>query len=144
MFGASELRTSASRREFIQVMGVDILRDRLLRKYRLLRAEPDIEPSPREFLMLLVDKTSIVLTERFATSHGLVIGSPIALVIGDRRQEFTVRGLLRDEGPARAFQGNFALMDIAAAQLAFNRLGSLDRLDIKLGRNANRDIDTVA
>jgi putative ABC transport system permease protein len=150
MIGAPDPAAEASRREFIQIMGVDILRDRSLRKYHLLRLESEAEPTAREFLTLLVDKRSIVLTERFARSHGLAISNPIALVIGDQRQEFTIRGLLLDEGPARAFQGNFALMDIAAAQLAFNRLGLLDGLDVKLNQNvklngsATPDVEAVA
>jgi putative ABC transport system permease protein len=119
--------------EFLQVLGVDVLRDRALRRYSLLRlSEGDTEPNPRQFLALIADSTAIVLTQRFALSHNLAIGSPIRLTIGDARREFVVRGLLLDEGPARALDGNFALMDIAAAQLAFGRLGLLDRVDIKL------------
>jgi putative ABC transport system permease protein len=64
------------------------------------------------------------------------------LIIGDSRRQFIVRGLLLDEGPARALDGNFALMDIAAAQLAFSRLGLLDRVDIKL--RPELDVDRAA
>ena len=39
----------------------------------------------------------------------------------------TVRGLLADEGPARVLDGNFVLMDIAAAQQALDRFGRVDR-----------------
>src|SRR5262249_21394707 len=59
-------------------------------------------------------------------------GAPITLAIGDSRKDFTVRGLLLDEGPARALDGRFALMDIAAAQWAFGKPGLIDRLDIML------------
>ncbi|MCI0485620.1 MAG: ABC transporter permease [Blastocatellia bacterium] len=126
--------------EFLQVMGVDILRDRGLRRYRLLRLNADeSEPTARRFLLLLTDPESIILTEKFARPRGLEIGSRISLTMGDARREFTVRGLLLDEGPARALDGNFALMDIAAAQWAFNRLGRLDRLDIKLAPGLDAD-----
>ncbi len=137
----SSNKNARSRRgESLQVLGVDVLRDRALRRYRLLRFnETDTEPTPREFLSLLTDSQSIILTEAFARRHNLEIGSPIHLLIGDERREFTVRGLLLDEGPARALQGNFALMDIAAAQLAFNRLGLLDRVDVKLKRGIDVD-----
>jgi putative ABC transport system permease protein len=119
--------------EFLQVLGVDVLRDRALRRYDLLRlGGGDRTPSAHEFLLLLADPRAIILTEKFARRHGLSIGSPVPLVIGDTRREFVVRGLLADEGPARALGGNFALMDIAAAQWAFDRLGLLDRLDVKL------------
>lgn len=119
--------------EFIQVLGVDVLRDRPIRRLRLVRVrDDDSQPSPRELLLLLRDPSSILLTEKFARSRGVTLDASFPLIIGDRRREFVVRGFLLDEGPARALQGNFALMDIAAAQLAFNRLGTVDRIDVKL------------
>ena len=51
---------------------------------------------------------------------------------GDRVNTYVVRGLLKDEGPARVMDGSFVLMDIAAAQLAFERLGRIDRVDVRL------------
>jgi putative ABC transport system permease protein len=119
--------------EFLQVLGVDVLRDRALRRYRLLSLGDDRrETTPREFLLLLTDPHSIILTEKLARRYGLSIGSPVSMVIGSSQRELVVRALLRDEGPARALDGNFALMDIAAAQASFDRLGLLDRLDVKL------------
>jgi putative ABC transport system permease protein len=129
------LRTkdSQSDGEFLQILGVDILRDRSLRRYQLLEFNNDgKQTTTHDFLILLTDAQSIVITEKFARKQGLSIGDRLPLILGDRQQEFIIRGLLRDEGPARTLNGNFALMDIAAAQLAFNRLGFLDRLDIKL------------
>ncbi len=119
--------------EFLHVLGVDVLRDRALRNYRLLKLTQDeSEPTGRDFLLLLTDPRAVILTEKFARRGGLSIGGEISLTFGDARSRFTVRGLLLDEGPARAVDGNFALMDIAAAQQYFNRLGFLDRLDLKL------------
>ena len=76
--------------------------------------------------------------------HGLSVASPLVLLIGDREREFTVRGILRDEGPARVVDGNFALMDIAAAQWAFDRLGRVDRLDVRLTDAASIDAAETA
>ncbi|HXG67608.1 MAG TPA: ABC transporter permease, partial [Blastocatellia bacterium] len=117
--------------ESLHVLGVDVLRDRPLRRYRLLR-KGDREPTTREFLFLLTDPNAIILTEKFARRHNLAIGDKLALTFGDTRKELVISGLLLDEGPARALDGNFALMDIAAAQWAFNRTGLLDRVDVKL------------
>ena len=117
------------------MLGIDALRDRPLRRFSLVRVrDDDSQPTPRELLLLLTDPSLILLTEKFARARGLTLGARLPLIIGDRRREFVVRGLLLDEGPARALQGNFALMDIAAAQLAFNRLGTVDRVDVKLKR----------
>lgn len=119
--------------EFIHILGVDILRDRSIRKYQLLQTQAgNQQVTTRDFFLLLTDPQSIIITGKFARKNGLEIGGNLSLVVGDTPHNFTIRGLLRDEGPARALDGNFALMDIAAAQVAFNRLGFLDRLDIKL------------
>lgn len=134
--GANETRDV-----FLQVLGVDVLRDRLLRRYRLLRVnDVGTEPSGRELLGLLADPKSVVLTEQFARRRGISIGNRISLLIGEARQGFVVRGLLLDDGPARVLQGNFVLMDIAAAQLAFNRIGLLDRVDVKLKRGLDINV----
>jgi putative ABC transport system permease protein len=128
------------RAEAMRVLGVDVLRDQPFREYRLLdlgRAETT--ETAQGLLGLLVEPTSIVVTERFARRHGLSVNDGIRLAIGDRVQTFTIRGLLRDEGPARVVDGNFVLMDIAAAQLAFDRLGRVDRVDVRLTDPARLD-----
>ena len=58
-------------------------------------------------------------------------------MIGDRVLPFVVRGILKNEGPARVLDGNFIMMDIAAAQLAFDRLGRVDRIDVLLPEGAD-------
>lgn len=131
--GDAEVRLASGTIESIRVLGVDILRDTKFRDYRILEfAEKNQEPRPQEFLDLLLDSSSIVITEKFARRHGIGVGDRLTITFADRAQEYNVRGLLRDEGPARAMDGNFALMDIAAAQLAFNRLGRLDRIELLL------------
>jgi putative ABC transport system permease protein len=129
--GEAAYQTSTSGNESLRVLGIDILSDRSFRDYRLLEFErQQREPSTREFLDLLIDPASIILTEKFAQRFGLVTGSQIRLTLGDRPQTFVIRGLLRNEGPARAMDGNLVLMDIAAAQVALNRLGRIDRLEL--------------
>ena len=117
----------------VRVLGVDVLRDRPFREYRLLRfARDGRDPRPQELLALLLDPTSVVLTQRFAGRHAIGLDTPVQLIIGDRVHGAVVRGLLLDEGPARVVDGQLALMDIATAQLLFDRLGWLDRVEIQL------------
>jgi putative ABC transport system permease protein len=85
-----------------------------------------------KFLELLTSPRSAVIAAAFAARHGYAVGDPLSLISGDRVQPFVVAGLLADEGPARVLDGNFVLMDIAAAQLAFDRLGRIDRIDVRL------------
>lgn len=138
--GDAVARASDGQRESLRVLGVDILRDRSFRDYNLIRFADDArQPRPQEFLALLADPSSVILTEKFARRHGLEVGSTVEITAGDRAGNYVVRALLSDEGPARALDGNFALMDIAAAQLAFDRLGRLNRVDVRLGDGVSID-----
>ena len=126
--------------ETLRVLGIDILRDQPFREYRLLEWEnKQAEPALQEFLALLLDPTSAILTEKFAAPLGLTTGSTIAVRYGDRTVPLTVRGLLKDEGPARVLDGHFVLMDIAAAQELFDRFERIDRLEIRLSENIVTD-----
>lgn len=129
--GEAEARSADGRSETLRVLGVDILRDRSFREYDLLEFSGK-DPTPQQFLELLVDPKGLIITEKFARRWNLRTGEEIELTFADRAERYRIRGLLRDEGPARAVDGNFALMDIAAAQWALNRLGRLDRLDVLL------------
>jgi putative ABC transport system permease protein len=131
--GASIARLRRSRSEAVRVLGIDILRDQPFRDYHLLRVEDapaDREVTTRKFLEILTNARAVVIPETLARRKGLSLGGELRLLSGDRVQPFVIRGLLKDEGPARVMDGSFVLMDIAAAQLAFNRLGRIDRLDV--------------
>jgi putative ABC transport system permease protein len=129
-----------SRAEAVRVLGVDVLREQPFREYQLIDiGDGKTARTAQGLLSLLVDPASIIVTERFARRHGLAPGSTLRLAIGDRVRPFNIRGLLRDEGPARVVDGNFVLMDIAAAQLAFDRLGRVDRVDVRLADPSRLD-----
>jgi putative ABC transport system permease protein len=143
-----ELR--ARRTEALKVLGVDILRDLTIRDYVVGAAEElnqqsrgrTDDLSAQQFLELLTSPQSVVLTEKLARQRGLTLGASVRLMAGDRVNTYIIRGLLKDEGPARVMDGNFVLMDIAAAQLAFDRLGRVDRLDVMLDdASTNEAID---
>jgi putative ABC transport system permease protein len=131
------------RGDLFRVLGVDALADTPIRHYRLLKTSRDHrEPSPHELMQLLVDPHVLVLTDRFSRRSGVQIGDHVRLSFGARQLDFRVAGLLLDEGPARALDGNFILMDIAAAQEAMQKLGQIDYVDIKL--RPGRDVDQSA
>ncbi|MEZ5283896.1 MAG: ABC transporter permease [Vicinamibacterales bacterium] len=151
---ATRRRPPSRRSEAVKVLGVDILRDLTLRDYVVAaREREDAAGSPadaltaQQFLELLTSPRSIVITEKLARRRGFALGDEIRLMAGDRINTFVVRALLADEGPARVMDGSFVLMDIAAAQLAFNRLGRIDRLDVQLGDDGHpadsADIDAA-
>ena len=118
--------------EAVRLLGVDILRDRPFRDYPLVAGDEPRPVTTQDFLDLLTDPRAVVLTRPFTRRHGLAVGDGVTLVAGDRTTRLRVAGILGDEGPARALDGNFALMDVAAAQWALDRLGRLDRVDLRL------------
>lgn len=137
---------SRRRMEAVKILGVDILRDQPFREYQLLDTGGSADVNTQRFLEILTSEQSVVITERLATRREFTIGTPITLMIGDRVLPFVVRGILKNEGPARVLDGNFMLMDIAAAQLAFDRLGRVDRLDVLLpeGADLNASVASIA
>ncbi|MBJ42106.1 MAG: hypothetical protein CMJ80_02210 [Planctomycetaceae bacterium] len=131
--------TRFPRGEMLHVLGVDVLLDFPLRDYRVVRVNNSEYQSAREALRLLDDATSVILTEKFLRRYGLKVGERLPLTFGSTTQQFTIRGVLLDEGPARTLDGNFALMDIAAAQLAADRLGLLHHVDVMLPPELNAE-----
>ncbi|MGH8065378.1 MAG: ABC transporter permease, partial [Candidatus Entotheonellia bacterium] len=114
--------------ELLLVLGIDVLLDRDVRQYRIVASED----GDRESLRLLLDPTTLFASEPFVRRHGLALGSSLTLVTPRGRYEYVIRGLLAPEGPARALGGNFIVMDLSAAQLAFQKAGTLDRIDLAL------------
>ena len=126
--------------EVLRILGVDMLRDLPVREYRVEdRGSAPPVVTADDFLELLREPDAVVLTEKFALRHHVAVGDRLPVRIGDRDVSLVVRGLLRDEGPARVLDGNLAVMDIAAAQLALDRLGRIDRLDVRLHQPATID-----
>ena len=122
------------RTDLARVLGVDILRDFPVRDYDVgdVGQHAQRPASAADILGLLTDPDAIVTTRALANRLGLRVGDQLHVIAGDRRRDLRIRGLLEAEGPARLLDGNFLLMDIAAAQWAFDRLGRLDRIDVKL------------
>ena len=118
-------------REVVLVLGVDVLADAGVREYR----GPTLELA--DPLQLLTDPDAILLTERFARAHGFSVNGTIRLHTPTGSRAFVVRGFLADQGVAQSMGGQFAVMDIAAAQLRFGKLGRLDRVDLLLEEQAD-------
>lgn len=114
--------------EVLLVLGIDVLLDRDVRDYRVVASE-DVD---RESLRLLLDPATLFMSETFARRHGLGLGSSLTLLTPRGRYDYMIRGLLAPDGPARALGGNLIVMDLSAAQLAFQKAGRLDRIDLAL------------
>ena len=124
--------------ERLFVYGVDFLSDFTIREHEFMGAPFGLERA----LDFIAQPDSIALTESFARRHGFPVGSEIVLATSEGTRRYAVRALLRDQGTARAFGGNFALMDLPVAQIAFGKAGKLDGESIlKLGFETMNNFD---
>jgi putative ABC transport system permease protein len=115
------------------VLGVDMTADQGIREYDLGGSELD-DP-----LVFLAQPDSIMIGGDFAARNGLAMGSRLVLETVEGARLFTVRGLLRPAGVARAFGGSLAVMDIYAAQRVFGKERKFDRIDITARRGVAVD-----
>ena len=123
--------------ERLWVYGVDLLADSSIRDHRFVGGSFDIENA----LDFIARPDSIALTDSFSRRLGLSLGSRITLITSRGSRSYTVRALLKAEGAARVFGGNFALMDLPVAQAAFGKEGKLDSIDLTVAEGEG--IETV-
>src|SRR3954469_6109142 len=108
----------------LRVLGVDILRAAVLQPALVLEERYD-----------LLSPDNVLLSAGAAAALGLVKGDRLRLVVGQTAVPLAVAGVL----PSSALRGQAALVDIATAQWRFQRLGELNRLDVRLKPHAQRD-----
>jgi putative ABC transport system permease protein len=114
------------------VLGIDVFSDRRFRDYRFKGGAKE-----RNLLEFLLEPNAIAVTKTFAEKFGLNQGSRLNLLIGSKQVSFTVKGIMEEEGPAKALGGNFAILDIAHAQEAFDKVHLLDRVDLLVDPQAS-------
>ena len=125
---------SGSERSFV-VLGVDVLQDSNIRDYSVTDESSDIP----DFLLFLAKPDSILLTKEMAHREGIRIDHKLQVQTVQGLKNFTVRGLLEPDGPAKALGGDIAIMDVYAAQMAFGKDGRIDRIDVSILRGETLD-----
>jgi putative ABC transport system permease protein len=114
--------------EPLYLLGIDLISDQPFREYQLY--QPDDEG-----LLFFKTPNSIAITEKLANRHGLKKGEKITLIVGSKKVTLTITNLLKMEGPAKSLEGNFALIDIASAQEALEKIGLIDRIDLMVDKS---------
>ncbi|HKS23849.1 MAG TPA: FtsX-like permease family protein [Thermoanaerobaculia bacterium] len=109
----------------IRILAVDLLSDLHFRDYRYARVVTAKSESIGTYLSLF-QPDSVVLP----ASYGLKLNAPLRLDVQGVRKTMIVRGILEPRGPATAFNGAIAIVDIAAAQASFGMAGKLSRVDL--------------
>ena len=124
-------------KERLYVYGVDLLTDTAIRDHQFAGAKSDFDQA----LDFIAQPDSIAITESFSRRLNLPLGTRIALTTSRGKRDYTVRALLKEEGMARVFGGNLALLDLPVAQRALGKEGKLDIVDLTVAEGEK--IDTV-
>ena len=113
----------------IQVLGLDLLDEFHTRGFHVNR------PATENQLVSMVDPRAVLLGEALATEWQVSVDDHVDLLIGTGRLSCRVVGILRGRSDRSSAWERIALMDIAAAQIAFGMVGRVDRLDIVTEKN---------
>ena len=114
------------RQEPLRVLGLDA--------FRAAYVQPGLIGNAPLDMLDLLRSDALFLSPAAAEWLGVKEGDKVALQVGLAEVSLRVAGLLRAGGRER-----LGVMDIAAAQLALDRLGSINRLDIRMRPGANLD-----
>ena len=108
----------------LQVMGLDLLVEVGARGFQIPRADTEVA------LESLLAPDSLYLGRQVAADWNLGVGSPVEVTVGGRLVRLRVVGLIHDETLRSSIWDRLAIMDIAAAQLLFQSIGRLDRIEL--------------
>jgi putative ABC transport system permease protein len=108
----------------LYILGADLLQESAVRQYDT--SDPRIMEDPLTFLN---QPDSLIVTEVFAEMEGLKSGDQITLETSHGPERFTIRGLLKPVGAAKAYGGQLALMDIDGARMKFGFRGRRQGVD---------------
>lgn len=108
----------------VQVVGLDLVAEFNTRGFRLG------QPAMEKQLTNMVEPQAVFLGARLATDWNLSVDDQVDLLIGISRCTCRVAGILQTESDRPSSWERMAVMDIAAAQITFEMVGKVDRIDI--------------
>jgi putative ABC transport system permease protein len=109
----------AQRRDSLKILGFDPL--------RAAQVQPALLPERRGAVLDLFDADAILLSPAASEWLQARVGDRLDLQVGTRIVPLRVTGLL----PPGAYRQRIGVMDIASAQWRFERIGQLNRLDLR-------------
>ncbi len=118
----------AGRNDSLKIVGFDAL--------RAAQVQPSLLPERSGMVLDLFAPDTVLLSPSAAEWLGLKAGDGLEIQVGTRRVSLKIVGLL----PQGAYRQRLAMMDIAAAQWRLDRLGRLNRIDLRL--KPGTDVET--
>ncbi|HKP62804.1 MAG TPA: FtsX-like permease family protein [Polyangiales bacterium] len=110
----------------LAVIAVDTLSDPSARGYDVVAQDAHID----DIVAFLNDPYGVLITPGYAKRTGVKVGDRLLLDTSAGRREFSVHGTLEPRGMATVYGGDLLLMDVYAAQIAFERGRRFDRIDV--------------
>jgi putative ABC transport system permease protein len=110
----------AGRKDSLRILGFDPL--------RAAQVQPALLPERSSMVLDLFDADAILLSPSAAEWLGVKTGDRLPIQVGTRTLELRVVGLL----PAGAYRQRLGVMDVASAQWRLDRLGRLNRVDLRV------------
>lgn len=118
------INEGSSRGETLQVYGLDLLEERERRGFSMGNG------SAEEALSDLLAPDSLYLGRQFANDWNVEGGSRLDVMAGPRSFTLRVAGLVSTQESRASLWDQVAIMDIAAAQVLFDSVGRLDRIEV--------------
>ena len=123
------------RGQVLQILGLDLLAEVGTRGFEIPRANTEVT------LEALLAPDALYLGRQVAADWNLGVGSVVEVTAGGRLAQLRVVGLIHNEAARSSLWDRLAIMDIAAAQLLFQSIGRLDR--IELVTTPDRPLDDI-
>ena len=112
------------RGQALQILGLDLLAEAGTRGFQLSQADAAVA------LETLLAPDALYLGRQVAAEWNLGVGSAVEVMVGGRVVRLRVAGLIHSEAARTSLWDRLAVMDIAAAQLLFQSIGRLDRIEL--------------
>lgn len=112
------------RGQALQILGLDLLAEVGTRGFQISQGEDDVA------LEALLAPDALYLGRQVAADWNVGVGSLVKVTAGGRLVRLRVVGLIRSEAGRSSLWDRLAIMDIAAAQLLFQSIGRLDRIEL--------------
>lgn len=120
-------------REPLAIFGLDLLADEE-HEAQIPRAAVHV---PDE-IVFVSQLDSVALAQDFARARGHAMDSKLDVTTPAGRRQLIVRGLVDAAGPASLYGGAVGLMDLPGAQRLLAKEGRVDRIDVRLAPEADR------
>jgi len=123
------------RGQALQILGLDLLAEVGTRGFQISQADSGVA------LEALLAPDALYLGRQAAADWNLGVGSIVEVTAGGRLVRLRVVGLIHNQAARSSLWDRLAIMDIAAAQLLFQSIGRLDR--IELVTTPDRPLDDI-